>query len=234
MPSYQTTGIVIGRTNFGEADRIIRVITFDHGKLSAVARGVRRIKSRLGGHLEPFGEVQLSLATGRGNLDVITSAQLQWYPYQLSTNYGNLETAFDRAVMLDRLLEPGQPQPQAYRALSQYLHFINDHGPSPTIELWYMLQIAATLGYRPELTGCVLCGQHAPDRPYHFDAVRGGILCDSCAEPGQPDMSIPAIKLWRLMCDYPFQAITQTAGASELAEQTLPLAKAFFEYHIRH
>lgn len=84
MPSYQTTGLVIGRTNFGESDRIIRFITPDYGKISAVARGVRKIKSRLAGHLEPLGTVMLSLTTGRSNIDVITGARLLYYPHQLA------------------------------------------------------------------------------------------------------------------------------------------------------
>ena len=70
-PSYLTKGIVIGRTNFGEADRIVRFFTPDRGKLSAIAKGIRKIKSRSGGHLELFGEVSLMLATGRG-LDIVT------------------------------------------------------------------------------------------------------------------------------------------------------------------
>ena len=86
MATYQTTGIVIGRTNFGEADRVLRVLTAERGKIGLMARGVRKIKSRSGGHLEPYGEVALSLAEGRGALDVVTGARLVWYPHRLSAS----------------------------------------------------------------------------------------------------------------------------------------------------
>jgi DNA repair protein RecO (recombination protein O) len=101
MPTYQTTGIVIGRTNFGEADRIVRFITPEQGKLSAVAKGVRRIKSRLAGHLEVFAESQLTLATGR-NLDVIASARLTWYPHQLIADFQRISLASSFASHISR------------------------------------------------------------------------------------------------------------------------------------
>src|ERR1035438_4743161 len=112
-PIYQATAIVIGRTNFGEADRVIRFLTADRGKVSAVAKGVRKIKSRSGGHLELFGEVSLMCATGH-NLDTVTSARLVWYPHKLVGDYARLELAFLMARAADRLVEPGQPAPALY------------------------------------------------------------------------------------------------------------------------
>jgi recombinational DNA repair protein (RecF pathway) len=94
-PSYQTTGIIIGRTNFGEADRVVRFITPEHGKVAAVAKGIRKIKSRSGGHLELFGEAALMLISGR-NLETVASARLIWYPHQLVGDYQRLGLAFAR------------------------------------------------------------------------------------------------------------------------------------------
>lgn len=231
MRSYQLTGIVLGRTNFGEADRVIRLFTSELGKVSVVAKGVRKIKSRSAGHLEPFGEVSLWLAGGRGNLDVISSANLQWYPHTLAADYSRLERAFQLTAMLDRLTEPGQSHPEAYAALKTLLQELEAAPAAPLIELWYRLQLLNTLGYRPELNQCLLCGYDQPDRGFHFDAVRGGLVCAGCAEPATPAISIPAIKLWRLMSDHPFAAIKTLQDGPALAAATLELAATFLKYH---
>jgi DNA repair protein RecO (recombination protein O) len=231
MPTYQTRGIVIGRTNFGEADRIVRFITPDRGKLSAVAKGVRKIKSRAAGHLEPFADTNLMLATGK-NLDVITSARLQWYPHELATDYDRLTFAFSLATALDRLTEPGHPQPGLYETTRDTLRVANDSGPTPLLELWFKLRLAIALGYHPELGGCVICGQHDADIAYHFDVNHGGIVCATDAPPEAQAISIPAIKLWRLISNHSYQAVAALQNAPALATETLPLADAFFEYHL--
>jgi DNA repair protein RecO (recombination protein O) len=231
MPTYQTTGIIIGRTNFGEADRIIRILTPDRGKVSAVAKGVRRVKSRLGGHLELFGETQLMLATGR-NLDTITSARLVWYPHQLAGAYDRLGLAFAAAVATDRLLEAGQPQPELYRVLAEVLRTLDDGSGGPLPELWFKLRLLNVLGYRPELERCVICGLHDPEAVYAFSPDRGGIVCRADSMPTDLAMSNEAIKLWRLLSDYPFATISQIIGAPQLAATSLPACDAFYEHHL--
>jgi DNA repair protein RecO (recombination protein O) len=233
MPSYQTTGLVVGRTNLGEADRIIRFITPDHGKISAVARGVRKIKSRLAGHLEPLGTVTLSLTTGRGSLDVITGASLQSYPHNLARNWHLLEPTITLAAILERLLENGQPQPLAYLALKTFIGELNAGSPPGLVELWFRLQIASALGYQPELGHCLLCSHTGTDRAYYFDATRGGIICQFCALPGAPAIDIAGIKLWRLMGQQPFHLIKHVQGAPEIAQTTLALSRHFFDEHVR-
>ncbi|HSX01390.1 MAG TPA: DNA repair protein RecO, partial [Candidatus Saccharimonas sp.] len=177
MPTYQTTGIIIGRTNFGEADRIIRLLTPEHGKLSAVAKGVRKIKSRLAGHLELFGETGLMLATGR-NLDVVTSARLSWYPHQLAGDYTRLSLAYVMAGLIDRVAQDRQAQPELYTHLLDALRALDDGATGPLPELWFKLRLLALAGFRPELSGCLICRRHDPATSYRFDAARGGIVCD--------------------------------------------------------
>jgi DNA repair protein RecO (recombination protein O) len=231
MATYQTTGIVIGRTNFGEADRIVRFITQDHGKVNAVAKGVRKIKSRSGGHLELFGEVTLMLATGR-NLDVVTSARLQWYPHDLATDYDRLGLAYMFATATDRLTEPGQPQPNLFALLSEALHSVDGGAGGVLPELWFKLRLLDVQGYRPELNACTICSRSDADLQYHFDATRGGLVCASDAPPGAPAISHPAIKLWRLLSDYPYATASQISGAETLAAPTLELCDEFYIQHV--
>ena len=116
MATYKTRGIVLRRHNLGEADRIITFLTTDRGKLRAVARGVRRIKSRQAGHLELFSETDLMLAEGR-NLDIITSARLRVVDDRLTSDLRRLGTAYLMAEMTDVLLDDNEPQADIYASL---------------------------------------------------------------------------------------------------------------------
>jgi len=231
MPTYQTTGIVIGRTNFGEADRVVRLLTPEHGKVSAVAKGVRKIKSRLAGHLELFSETKLMLATGR-NLDTITSARLAWYPHQLAAAYDRLGLAFTFATAVDRLTEPGLAQPKLYALLREALDILDAGATGELPELWFKLRLLEILGYRPELGTCLTCGRRDADTTYAFDPVRGGITCAADTTPGAKPLDQAAIKLWRLLADYPYATIKQIAGAPTHAIETLQLCDAFYEHHL--
>jgi DNA repair protein RecO (recombination protein O) len=231
MPTYQTTGIIIGRTNFGEADRIVRILTPDRGKVSAVAKGVRRVKSRLGGHLELFGEADLMLATGR-NLDTVASARLKWYPHRLAGAYDRLGLAFAAATAIDRLLEAGQPQPELYEVLAELLRELDAGAAGPLPELWYKLRLLDVLGYRPELERCVTCGQRDPEAAYAFSPDRGGIVCHPDSMPTDIPMPTETIKLWRLLSDYPYATIAQISGAPTLATASLPACDQFFIHHL--
>jgi DNA repair protein RecO (recombination protein O) len=233
MPTYQTTGIVIGRTNFGEADRVVRFLTPGHGKVSAVAKGVRRIKSRAAGHLELFGEVNLMLASGR-NLDVVTSARLIWYPHRLAVSYDTLGLAFAMAIVIDRLSEPGQASYKVYEVLREAIHALDQNGRNSLLELWFKLRLLNSLGYRPELSGCMVCGRHDPALEYRFDPALGGISCAADATSTATPISLEAVKLWRLLSDYPYATVSQIPGAPELATATLSLCNEFYEHQLGH
>ena len=231
MPTYQTTGIVIGRTNFGEADRVIRFLTPEHGKLSAVARGIRKIKSRSAGHLELFGEVGLMLAKGR-NLDIVASARLAWYPHNIATDYTRLGLAYAFANMTDKLAQERQAQPELYNHLHEALQAVDQGASGPLVELWYKLRLLQLAGFRPELTHCVVCGQADGGVAYQFDAARGGIVCEPCANAGSRPMPTSTIKLWRLLSDYPYVTVSQIANGPTLAAASLPACDEFYEHHI--
>jgi DNA repair protein RecO (recombination protein O) len=233
MPSYQTTAIVLGRTNFGEADRIIRLLTAEHGKLSAVAKGVRRVKSKSGGHLEPFGEVNLMLASGR-NLDVITSARLVWYPHELTSDFDRLQLAGAVATLADRLAPAGQPSPDLYELVHRSLSLINAGRTMVLVELWYKLRLLEISGLRPELDHCLVCGRSDSDTRYWFEAERGGLTCDDCRSATAASMEQSTIKLWRLMLERDFEVIDRIGGAGALAASSLPSCDDFYDYHAGH
>jgi DNA repair protein RecO (recombination protein O) len=219
---------VLRRFNLGEADRIITFITPDHGKLKAVARGVRRMKSKLAGHLELFSHVDLHIANGK-NLDVITSAKLITEPPQL--DYDQLGQAYLYAQMLDKLLnEDDQPQ-DSYVVAQMTLDDLVTHGASSLGELYFKLRLAAVLGHEPGLTACVRCGKNSPDYNYFFEPSLGGIVDEACRIPGSLVMSHDAIKLWRAILSLSLDSVRRIGGAEAIAQDTLVVCNAFYDYN---
>jgi len=229
MATYATRAIIIGRYNFGEADRVLVLLTPDRGIIRAVAKSVRKIKSRLAGHLELFSESDLMLAEGR-SLDVVTAARLQ---HHLATgdDYERMRLAYLMAEMVNRLGGETQPYEGLFELVQTAFVELAAGRADPTLELWFKLRLLDRLGYRPELGSCMICGTADPQRSYHFNVELGGIVDQGCtAVSGSPPFSHDAIKLWRLILAHPVARIRSIAAAPELATATLPICNAFYDY----
>lgn len=188
MPTYRDEAVVLRTHKLGEADRIITLLTREHGKVRAVARGVRRTSSKLGARVEPFSHVDVQLAVGR-NLDVVAQAEtLHPYGEALVTQYPRytagtvmLETA-DRVVVEER-----EPALQQFRLLLGGLHVLSSatsdgHRPATMILDSYLLRSLATAGYAPSLSDCARCGRTGPHQA--FAPTAGGVVCPNCRPPG--------------------------------------------------
>lgn len=211
---------MLKRTNLGEADRIITFLTVDQGKLRAVARGVRKIKSRLAGHLEPFTETELMLAKGR-NLDVVIGAGVKHH-YPLTDDWDSLTFGYLVMEMIERLTEDGLPQKKLYAVTAELLADLNKKGYSATLELAYKLKLLNALGYRPHLENCVICGGTAD--VYYFDPKMGAVADAACSSTKSNPMKAEVLQLWRDSLD------GQPIGdREELARSSLPVCDWFVE-----
>lgn len=177
----------------GEADRIVTFLTPDFGKLRAVARGVRKIKSRLAGHLELFSEVELLLAKGR-SLDIVAGARLKRHFSELSSNWQSLTFGYLMAEMLERLTEEGPSQARLFDLAGQSFSELNRAGHSQSLELAFKLRLLDALGYRPHLSDCVVCGRQSDT--YYFDPKLGGVVDSGCALARPFKMNEPTRQLW--------------------------------------
>lgn len=219
MPTYKTTGLVLKRINFGEADRIISFLTPDHGKLRAVAKGVRKIKSRMAGHLELFSETELMLAKGK-NLDVIASARLKHHYHSLAENWQSLTFAYLMAEILEKVTDEGNTQRRIYGLTSETLKRLDEGGFNPSLELNFKLRLMDLLGYRPNLEGCVVCGIEIGE--FYFDPKLGGIVHAGCAQSRPFKMDERTRQLW-------LEPDPLNTSLSSLASDSLPMLNAFME-----
>jgi DNA repair protein RecO (recombination protein O) len=177
---YRTRAIVLQSRDLGEADRIFVVFSTDRGKLSIIAKGARRSKSRLGPSLDYFSEVDLNLTRGR-ELDVVTGV--------LSVNqHPNLREDIDAyghaahcAELVRDLTEEHQENTRVFDLLSSSLTLLNDGVDPWHVSRHFELGLLAALGYRPELLHCVQCGAELEAVPNAFSSQYGGMLCTNCA-----------------------------------------------------
>jgi len=201
---YSTEAIVLRRLDYGEADRIVTVLAPTYGKLRAIARGSRRTTSRLAGHLEPFMRSQLLLATGR-DLDTITQAESRERLDHLSTDLWHATAAWYMAELLDRFLEDGEPHPATYHLFLRTLRELDTGAQSPDASRgwlalrYFELHLLDDLGYRPSLHDCVSCGRALQPVDNGYNAELGGAVCSECMRYAQRPLSLPVLKVLRLL-----------------------------------
>ena len=181
---YTTDAIVLSRFDLGEADRVLTLITPGIGKLKAIAKGIRRPTSRIGGSLEPFAELQVALARGR-TFDVVTQVSVGHAWLNLRDSLESAATAWYLAELADRSLEERHAAEPLY-ALLRRAYELLDAGMAPDrVARWYEMHLLDELGVRPEVDRCVECDRmlEADDR-FRWVPPLGGVLCDRC--PGPP------------------------------------------------
>ncbi len=191
MPTYNDEAVVLRTHNLGEADRIVTLLTRRHGKVRAVAKGVRRSTSKFGARLEPFSHVDLQLVVGR-SLDIVAQAvSRDAFGEPLVSDYPRYTAGHAMIEAADRLVgEEGEPVVQHYLLLVGALRALGtgDARPSAQILDSYLLRALAIAGYAPSLGECALCG--GSDRLDYFSPSTGGIVCTSCRPSGSARVDI--------------------------------------------
>jgi DNA repair protein RecO (recombination protein O) len=176
----KTEGIVVRSLRYGEADRILHLYTPRRGKIAAIAKGVRRARSRFGGRLEPFFRVDLVLHEGRGELLTVTSAQtVAGYP-RLREDGAALDTAARACDAVARLFDTTEPHPDVYNLLSNELALL-DAEPGRAghaNQLAFRLKLMLAAGFAPQLAACASCGER--EHLIGFSGAAGGVVCAAC------------------------------------------------------
>jgi DNA repair protein RecO (recombination protein O) len=229
---YSTDAIVLSRFDYGEADRILTLITPAGGKLKAIAKGIRRPTSRIGGSLEPFAELNVLLARGR-TFDVVTQVSIGHAWLNLRDSLEGAATAWYLAELADRSLEERHAAEPVY-ALLRRAYELLDAGMAPgRVARWYEMHLADELGVRPEVDRCVECDRVLEvDGRFRWVPMLGGVLCDRCPGPGheRTGLSLDALKLLKA---YQRQDVEALAGLRLAAATEREVETAMREF-LRH
>ncbi|MDT8899043.1 DNA repair protein RecO [Thermanaerothrix sp. 4228-RoL] len=191
--------VVLEHQEWGEADRLLTLFTREYGRMRAIAKGVRRIRSRKAGHLEPFTRVALVLARGR-DLWIITQAETLEANLALHGDLEGIGYASYVAELLERLTYEEGPNPNLYRLLVDTLRRLDENLDPPALILRYFeLHILDLAGFRPELTECVTCRRLIQPEDQYFSSSLGGVLCPTCGkvEPSARPVSMNALRYLR-------------------------------------
>lgn len=191
MRTYRDRAIVLGSYKFGEADRVVVLLTENHGKVRVVARGVRKTKSSIGARLEPLNHVDISCRAGR-ELDNVSEVRLEETHTKIRGNFECLAQGLAMIETINKLTPDREPVPHLYELLSRALRTLDQH-PAPLLLgafFWRLLQIE---GHAPQLDACVRCGESGT--LVTFDVLEGGVHCAACGS-GAP-ISGPALALMR-------------------------------------
>lgn len=186
VPTYRDDAIVLRTWTLGEADRIISLFTKEYGKVRAVARGVRRTSSKFGSRLEPFSHIDVQLAQGRGNLDVVTQAEIRHAPL-LGLDYRRFTAAEVLVDAAERLVpEDRSPAKSQYRLLlGALLALAHPDRPLLAVVDSYLLRALAIDGQAVVIEACVEC---ASTQVGWFSAQRGGAMCARCRPPSSSSL----------------------------------------------
>lgn len=197
---YRTNAIVLQIRDLGEADRILVVFTLGHGKVSIIAKGARKARSRMGPYLDYFSEVALHLTRGR-DLDVVTSVTTIHQHPNLRTDIDAFGHAAHFAELVRDLTQERQENARVYELLSSSLSLLDDGIDPWHIARHFELGLLITLGYSPQLFRCVACQRELDAIPNRFSSNLGGMLCDLCAglDPSAMLLSINAQKYLRTL-----------------------------------
>ncbi|MFM8921979.1 MAG: DNA repair protein RecO [Candidatus Nanopelagicaceae bacterium] len=230
MSLYRDEGIVLRTQKLGEADRIITLLTREHGRVRAVAKGVRRTKSKFGARLEPGSHIDIQLYTGR-TFDTVTQVESIF-------NYGEaLTDDYSRWTIAGTILEAAErftshehePALQEFKLVTGAMKALADDKYDPSMILdAYLLRSLAVGGYAPSLINCSKCDAPGPHR--YFSLVGGGAVCADC----RPSASAtPAPETLKLMSDL-LSGDWESAMSSELRNrrEANGLIAAYLQWHL--
>jgi DNA repair protein RecO (recombination protein O) len=178
--SLKTEAVVLRSLRYGEADRILHLYTAEHGRLGAIAKGVRKSRSRFGGRLEPCARVALVLHRGRSDLMTVTGADTIASHAHLREHAGALDGAVRACDAVNRLFGDGEPHPPAFHLLCNELALL-DRAPERATwgnQLAFRLKLLVAAGLAPQLGSCAACGEG--EDLVGFSGAAGGVVCSAC------------------------------------------------------
>jgi DNA repair protein RecO (recombination protein O) len=233
--AYTTEAVVLRSLRLGEADRVLHLYTLERGRVGAVAKGIRKTKSRFGARLEPLSHVEVMLYQGSGELQTVTGVDLihshraaREEPYRLGVGLVGLESVL-------RLFGEHEPSPKAFAALTRFLDLLDEapsRAPAPPaldpLALSLQLKLLWVAGYLPHLGSCAECGADPPLAA--FSARAGGAVCSACSEGALP-LSPGTLALAAAYLRRPLADAAEAPAGERTAREVLRVLQASYEYH---
>ena len=230
MTTYRDQAVVLRKLDYGEADRIYTLLTREHGKVGAIAKGVRKTTSKLAYALGLYAHVDVLLAQGR-NLDVVAQAQLM-PGARLEAEVERTAHAALIAELAERVTEDRHPVDGIYELTVLALEELARDTETRRASAYFLSNGLELLGYAPQLTDCACCSRPLEPAPSAFSPAAGGFLCMDCAEPGMMLVSVAAIKVLRLMAAGDIALYRRLRLEASVLREVETVLEAQLEHHL--
>jgi DNA repair protein RecO (recombination protein O) len=233
--TYPTEAVVLRSLRLGEADRIVHLYTRERGRIGAVAKGIRKTKSRFGGRLEPLSYVALQLHQGSGELQTVTGVDLVRAHNAVREDQYRLNVGLIGAEAMLRLFTEQERNERAFIALTRFLDALEEAGAAASrpaldpLALAFQLKLLWLSGYLPHLTSCAECG--AEDAPLvGYSPQAGGAVCRACGTGSIP-LSPAGIRGIEELLGKPLADAGRVGLSGRAARDALGVVTASYEYH---
>lgn len=227
MANYKAKGIILKRSNFGEADRLLTIFTDRFGKIKAIAKGIRKQSSKLSGHLEPFCLSSLVIAEGR-NFDIITESEIINCYFSLRNDLSQTNISYYISELVDKFTAEKEKHEDIFELLKKTLENINISNKEILLP-YFELNILAAAGFYPELHKCLKCSQKITMGENYFDFEEGGLVCGDCKSRGQK-VSDEGVKLLRLFLKHDISVINRIKLSEKQEKELGEIVKKYLKH----
>lgn len=230
--TYSVEAVVVRASDFGEADRLVTLLTPFAGLVRAVARGARKPKSRLGGNVDLLRHIKVSVNEGR-TLHSVSQAQSISSLRGLHSSLEKMSTGLYVAEMAEKFSVEGGSNPALFNQLVQMLQTVSDEALHPLMPRWFEVQVLRMNGFLPAINECVDCSAQLEPQGHVFSPSRGGIVCPEC-RASESDVLLPAslntVKLLRHMARAKWDAVRPISAGEDDVRQVGRILKEHLQF----
>jgi DNA repair protein RecO (recombination protein O) len=233
--AYKTDAVVLRSLRLGEADRVLHLYTLERGRIGAVAKGIRKTKSRFGARLEPLSHVELLLHQGSGELQTVTGVELVRSHHASREDTYRLAVGLVGAEAMLRLFTEQEGNPRAFAALTRFLDLLDElpaRASRPALDplaLSFQLKLLWVSGYLPHLTSCAECGMESMPL-VGYSPSAGGAVCRDCAAESLA-LSAAGIRGIESLLIRPLAEAGEVGLVDRTAREALDVITAAYEYY---
>jgi len=229
---YKSRSIILKKRDLRETDGLLTIFSEKEGKITAVAKGIKKTRSSLRGCVQPFCHSMLFYSHGR-EMDLITQGKIIDF-------FGNSREDINRTLysmylmeLLDKSMMERVPLPNLYETLVRVLELINEQGLNLMLVRYFESRLLVNLGYKPVVNQCVLCGGKE-FKDFNFSLSEGGFLCNSCVKTGDSFISLrgESVALIKLLSEGSLQAVQRVKASPPAMQQLELFLERYLEYHL--
>ena len=231
---YKTEGIVLKSMEYEEADKIVTIFTKDYGKITAIAKGVRKTKSKFGSSLEILTHSAFLFYKGR-NIDIVSQTEILESFFSTSKEVMKFAFAANCVEVVNKLTEEREINIGLFNLLKEVLHYLRESNDPKLLTLSFKWQTMSILGYRPSLDHCCRCNKRVEEqKDMHFNIKEGGLVCNNCIavdREGCVKVSLYFNKLVRKILITPLSTISSATIPDERMKELEKITDLYIAYH---